>query len=60
MNEELYDLDEIKSQDKDKSIEYSEVEKIKWEDSPTTPKASTSKLPLDSSKVGVMLPISKK
>ena len=60
-NEELYDLEVIRNQDKGKVIDYSEVEKTKWEDSPTTPKASTSKLPLNpSSDVGVMVPISKK
>lgn len=55
LNEELYDLDVIKSQ-KGKSIEYIDVENTKWEDSPT-PKASSSKLPETH---GVMLPISKK
>jgi hypothetical protein len=56
-NEELYDLDVIRSQDKGKTIDYIDVENIKWEDSPTTPKASTSKLPETH---GVMLPISRK
>nr|UEP17194.1 hypothetical protein [Russula sp.] len=54
---ELYDLEEIKDQNKVKNIEYSDVESTKWEDSPTTPKASSSKLPETH---GVMLPISKK
>lgn len=57
VNEELYDLDVIRSQNKGKTIEYSDVENIKWEDSPTTPKASTSKLPETER---IMLPISKK
>jgi len=56
LNEELYDLDVIKSQNKGKSIDYIDVENTKWEDSPT-PKASSSKLPETH---GVMLPISKK
>jgi hypothetical protein len=56
VNEELYDLDVIKSQNSGKTIEYSDVENIKWEDSLTTPKASSSKLPETH---GVMLPISK-
>jgi hypothetical protein len=56
-NEELYDLEVINDQNKQKGIEYIDVENTKWEDSPTTPKASSSKLPL--SKPGVMLPISK-
>jgi hypothetical protein len=56
-NEELYDLDVIRSQDKGKIIDYIDVENTKWEDSPTTPKASTSKLPETH---GVMLPISRK
>jgi len=57
-NEELYDLDVIRSQDKGKAIDYSDIEKTKWEDSPTTPKASN--LPLNSSSnLGVMIPISK-
>jgi len=60
-NDELYDLEVIKNQNKGKVIDYSEVEKTKWEDSPTTPKASTSNLPLKpSSDPGVMLPFSKK
>lgn len=60
-NEELYDLEVIRDQNKGKSIDYTDVEKTKWEDSPTTPKASTSKLPLKpSSDPGVMLPFSKK
>jgi hypothetical protein len=56
-NEELYDLDVIRSQNKSKIIDYSDVENSKWEGSPTTPKASTSKLP---DTHGIMLPISKK
>jgi hypothetical protein len=56
-NEELYDLDVIKSQDKGKAIDYSDVEKTQWGDSPTTPKASTSNLPKTH---GIMIPISKK
>jgi len=60
-NQELYDLEVIRSQNKERTIDYSEVEKEKWGDSPTTPKASTSNLPLNtSSDPGVMLPISKK
>jgi hypothetical protein len=38
-------------------VEYIDVENTKWEDSPTTPKASTSKLP---DRDVVMIPISKK
>jgi len=58
-NEELYDLDVIRSQGKDKVVDYSDVENTKWEDSPTTPKASN--VPLNSSSnPGVMLPISRK
>lgn len=38
-------------------VDYIDVENIKWESSPTTPKASTSKLPKTQS---IMLPISKK
>jgi hypothetical protein len=56
LNEELYDLDVIRSQDKGKAIDYSDVENIKWVDSPTTPKASCSKLPSSQS---VMLPVTK-
>jgi hypothetical protein len=56
-NEELYDLDVIRSADNSKIIDYSDVENTNWEDSPTTPKPSSSKLP-DSQ--GVMLPFSKK
>jgi hypothetical protein len=55
-NEELYDLDVIRSQNNSKTVEYIDVENTKWEDSPITPKASSSKLPKTS---GVMLPISK-
>jgi hypothetical protein len=55
-NEELYDLELIRSQNKGKAIDYSEVEKTKWEDSPTTPKASQSELPKTDR---VMLPFSK-
>lgn len=56
-NQELYDLDVVRSQDKGKAVDYSEVENIKWEDSPTTPKPSKSfELPKDP---GIMLPISK-
>lgn len=54
-NEELYDLDVIRSQSKGKGIDYSEVEKYKWEDSPT-PKASMSRLPSEQT---IMVPISK-
>jgi hypothetical protein len=57
INEELYDLDVIKAQNIEKNIDYSDVENTKWEDSPTTPKASTSKLPETQR---IMLPISKK
>jgi hypothetical protein len=56
-NQELYDLDVIRSQDKGKVIDYSDVEHTKWEDSPTTPKPSTSKLPETDV---IMLPISRK
>jgi len=56
-NQELYDLDVIKDQNKGKVIDYSEVENIKWEDSPTTPKPSTSNLP---ERNVVIIPISKK
>jgi hypothetical protein len=56
-SQELYDLDVIKYQSKGKIIDYSDVEEIKWNDSPTTPKPSTSKLP---DTHGVMLPISRK
>lgn len=56
-NEELYDLDMIRTQDKGKGIDYSDVSNTKWGDSPTTPKASTSKLPKTQ---GIMVPISKK
>jgi hypothetical protein len=56
-NEELYDLDQIKSQDKVKSVDYTDVQKTKWEDSPTTPKPSFSKLP---ERDPVILPVSRK
>jgi len=56
-NEELYDLDVIKNQNKGKVVDYSDVENTKWNDSPTTPKASSSKLP---EKDGIMLPFLKK
>nr|QGP74777.1 hypothetical protein [Russula griseocarnosa] len=56
-NEELYDLDVIKSQNKSKIIDYIDVENTKWEDSSITPKATTSKLPETQ---GIMVPISKK
>jgi hypothetical protein len=56
-NEELYDLDVIRSQGEGKGIDYSDVERTKWEDSPITPKASTSKLP---ERDVVMIPFSKK
>lgn len=56
-NQELYDLDVIKAQNKGKVIDYSEVENTKWEDSPTTPKPSTYKLPERDS---IILPISRK
>ena len=56
-NEELYDLDVIRSQDKGESIDYIDVENTKWGDSPTTPKASSSKLPETHR---VMIPFSKK
>jgi len=56
-SQELYDLDVIKSQNKGTVIDYSDVENTKWGDSPTTPKASTSKLPETH---GVILPFSKK
>lgn len=57
LNEELYDLDVIRSQDKGESIDYIDVENTKWGDSPTTPKASSSKLPETHR---VMIPFSKK
>jgi len=44
-NNELYDLDVIRAQNKGKAVDYSDVETAKWGDSPTTPKPSTSKLP---------------
>jgi len=53
-NEELYDLEVIRAQSN--KIEYLDVENSKWVDSPTTPKASSSKLPSSQS---VMLPVSK-
>jgi len=56
-NEELYDLDVIRSQGKGETIDYSDVEKSKWEGSPTTPKASNSKLP---ERDVVILPLSEK
>jgi hypothetical protein len=55
-NQELYDLDVIKSQNKGKVIDYSDIEKTQWGDSPTTPKASKSELPKTDR---VMLPFSK-
>lgn len=55
--EELYDLDLIRHQNKGKTIDYNDVENTKWEDSPTTPKPSTSKLP---ERQAIILPISKK
>jgi hypothetical protein len=55
----LYDLEQIKAQTKGKGIDYSDVEKYKWEDSPTTPKAGPSNLPqILPSNPGVMIPIS--
>ena len=54
-NEELYELEQIKSQAKGKTVDYSEVQLEKWTESPTTPKASSSKLPNQS----VMIPITK-
>jgi hypothetical protein len=54
-NQELYDLDVIKSLNKGKTIDYSDVENSKWEDSPTTPKPSSSKLP-DTDKIIVPFP----
>ena len=56
-SQELYDLDVIKSQNKGTVIDYSDVENTKWEDSPITPKASTSNLPKTER---IMMPISKK
>ena len=56
LNQELYDLEVIKTQSKGKDIDYSDVENIKWKDSPTTPKASSSKLPANPV---LMIPISK-
>ena len=53
-NQELYDLEVIRSQGK--AIDYSEINLEKWIDSPTTPKASSSKLP---SNEVIMIPISK-
>lgn len=54
---ELYDLDVIRHQNKGKGVEYIDVENTKWGDSPTTPKASSSKLP---DTHGVILPFPKK
>lgn len=54
VNDNLYDLEVIRAQSN--KVEYLDVENSKWVDSPTTPKASSSKLP---SSQGVMLPISK-
>jgi hypothetical protein len=56
-SQELYDLEVIRNKNKGKTIEYIEVEHEKWEDSPTTPKPSTSKLALRNI---VMLPSSRK
>ncbi len=56
VSQELYDLEVIKSENKGKSVDYSEVEIEKWNDSPTTPKPSFSKLQSDQS---VMIPITK-
>ena len=56
-NNSLYDLDVIRAQNKGKAVDYSDVETTKWGDSPTTPKASTSKLPETHR---VMIPFSKK
>lgn len=57
-SQELYDLEVIRAHNKGKTVEYIDVENSKWEDSPITPKASSSKLP--SSNPGVMLPISRR
>jgi len=54
-HQELYDLELIRHHSN--KIDYLDVENSKWLDSPTTPKASTSKLPYTH---GVMVPISKK
>jgi len=56
-NQEMYDLDVIRNQNKSTIVDYSDVEKTKWEDSPITPKASTSNLPKTER---IMMPISKK
>ena len=56
-NNSLYDLEVIRAQNKGKAVDYSDVETTKWGDSPTTPKASTSKLPETHR---VMIPFSKK
>lgn len=53
-NEEIYDLETIKSSPS--VVNYSDVEIEKWNESPTTPKAGPSKLP---SKEVLMIPISK-
>jgi hypothetical protein len=55
----LYNLEVLKDQLKSKNIDYSGIDLEKWTDSakssPTTPKASTSKLPSNET---VMLPFS--
>ena len=56
-SQELYDLEVIRNQNRGKTIEYIEVEHEKWEDSPITPKASTSNLPKTER---IMMPISRK
>jgi hypothetical protein len=60
VNEELYDLEQIRSQNESKPVDYSDVEIEKWTDSPTTPKASSSKLPSKlTSNEKIMIPITK-
>jgi hypothetical protein len=57
VEEELYDLEVIRNQveGKGKAVDYSQIEIDKWTDSPTTPKASSSKL----SSQSVMMPITR-
>ena len=58
-NEELYDLEIIRNQTNGKTIDYSDVENYKWDetsDGATTPKADFHKLP---SNEKLMIPISK-
>jgi hypothetical protein len=54
VNEELYNLEQVRTQAKGKTVDYSDINLDKWIDSPTTPKAGSSKLP---SKEVLMIPI---